>query len=139
MYINFYPWTTISWMFYFCSDWINPGKKNVGSYIQVARPIFSKVGKYHSNNFVDENIREFSTVSSKIIVFWILLWLKSHGEQFSQVERSAFRKMLEKCCTEEVDHLWPKSLGRATSQKIWYFGSHLFTCVSLIVMNGENA
>ena len=35
-----------------------------------------------------------STASPKIIVFWILLWSKSHGEQFSQVERSGRRRIL---------------------------------------------
>ena len=37
------------------------------------------------NSFV---VREFSIASPEIMVFWILSWSKSHGEQFSQVERS---------------------------------------------------
>ena len=32
---------------------------------------------------------EYSTASPKIMVFCILLWSKTHNEQFSQVERSA--------------------------------------------------
>ena len=32
-------------MFYFGSGWINPGKNNFGSYIQVAMSIFLKANK----------------------------------------------------------------------------------------------
>ena len=41
------------------------------------------------------------------MVFWILLWSKSHGEQFSQVERSASINE-NKICTKKIDRIFKK-------------------------------
>ena len=65
-------------MFYFCYGYINPGRTSSVAILELFGQIF-----VNSNNF---DVREFSKAPPKML-FW-MLFSKSHGNQFSQVERS---------------------------------------------------
>ena len=74
-------------LIFFCSGWISPEKNSFGSYIHN----LLKNWDLNSNSFV---VRELSIASPEILVFWILSWSKYHGQQFSQIKRSAFSNIM---------------------------------------------
>ena len=88
------PETTISEMLYFFS-WLHKPREEQVQLLYFSYQVnffFKKDLGVTSNNF---DVGEFSTSSPKMLVFRILLNSKSHGKQFSQVERH-----------ERIDLVW---------------------------------
>ena len=81
-----YPWTPISYFFFVLAEEAQR-RNSFGSYIHN----LLKNWGVNSKSFV---VREFSIASPEILVFWILSWSKYHGQQFSQIKRSAFSNIM---------------------------------------------